>query len=257
MIKVANVTRVFPVFVLKNRLTWITWSAVRASLALTARASLSDTHTRIYILHWRKHALWLQALMHSHQCSDVIRVLIRDYSDITGTAAKLNLLASPCACGALQLEHYECVCVHVCCTRAFGNFVIHECLHPVIIRSFISPLMCPSKKKKKAAKTLSFYDVHNWVHILWCWVNSWSSKKIGWQSWWWECKYTQTCVKGYPTFHVMVLLWCSIPSLAPKILFNPAFRINEQHCDQNDFCWCFKAVYCCTYSGMCSKAMLQ
>ena len=40
---------------------------------------------------------------------------MRDYSDITGTAAKLNLLASPCACGALQLE-LVCVyvCVHVC-----------------------------------------------------------------------------------------------------------------------------------------------
>lgn len=42
------------------------------------------------------------ALTHSHQCNDVIRVLMRDYSDITGTAAKLNLLAPPCAHRALR-----------------------------------------------------------------------------------------------------------------------------------------------------------
>lgn len=160
MIKVANVTGVFPVFVLKNRLTWITWSAVRASLALTARASLSDTHThtRIYILHWRKHALWLQALMHSHQCSDVIRVLIRDYSDITGTAAKLNLLASPCACGALQLEHWVCLCpcvLYKSLWKLCDPWVSASSYHPFI---HISINVSIKKKKKSSQNTL----------FLWC-----------------------------------------------------------------------------------------
>lgn len=73
------------------------------------------------------------ALTHSHQCNDVIRVLIRDYSDITRMAAKLNLLASPCARSSLQPEpcvwprepiewilHFMWVCVHSS---------VHQCIH--------------------------------------------------------------------------------------------------------------------------------
>lgn len=112
MIKIASLTVVFPVCVLRNSLTWITWTAARTPFALTGRVSLSHTHIPyiLYRLFELLHKHVASALTHSHQWGDVIRVLMRDYSDITGTAAKLNLLASPCACGALQLE----LCASMC-----------------------------------------------------------------------------------------------------------------------------------------------
>lgn len=41
--------------------------------------------------------MWPQLSYTLKQRGDVIRVLMRDYYDITGTSAKLNLLAAPCA----------------------------------------------------------------------------------------------------------------------------------------------------------------
>lgn len=59
--------------------------------------------------------LHFPGLAQFHRCDDVIGVLVRTYSDITGSAAKLNLLAAPCARRALQLEQ----CVHALLSRAY------------------------------------------------------------------------------------------------------------------------------------------
>lgn len=70
----------------------------------------THTHTHTNFPYKRLHTHVASALTDSHQCGDVIRALMRDYSDITGSGAKLNLLASPCARGALQLE----LCTSMC-----------------------------------------------------------------------------------------------------------------------------------------------
>ena len=99
VIKIASVTLLFPVCVWRYSLSWITWTAAKAPLMLTGRVSLTRTLARSLQTCLHEHVA--SALRHSHRCGDVIRVLMRDYSDITGTAAKLNLLAPPCACGGL------------------------------------------------------------------------------------------------------------------------------------------------------------
>lgn len=71
------------------------------SLPLVCACSRTQTHARsLRVPHWHV----TSALAHFHQSDDVIRALMRDYSDITGNAAKLNLLASPCAFACVKSE---------------------------------------------------------------------------------------------------------------------------------------------------------
>lgn len=141
------------VCVLRNSLTWITWAAVRAPLVLTGRASLSFSfaNAQTYVSHRRRHTLSkvphrhvTSAFTHFHQSDDVIKALMRDYSDITGNIAKLNLLASPCAFSCVRVR--VCVSVRVWNTRAYwGYCAVHQCMHSVIIHTVISPCMCTSE----------------------------------------------------------------------------------------------------------------
>lgn len=79
----------------------------------------SDTHTHIHIAQRHTHTVQCSPLACDFSSRTLSPVwwchqgLMRDYSDITGTAAKLNLLVSPCACSALRLELCVCVCVRV------------------------------------------------------------------------------------------------------------------------------------------------
>lgn len=119
MINVANATAVFPLCFLCNSLTWITSACGEGTLSSHQQGiplSHTCTHIRIAQTHTFSSsplACGLSSLTHSHQHDDVIRVLKGDYSDITEAAAKLNLLASPCACDALQM----CVCPCAVCKR--------------------------------------------------------------------------------------------------------------------------------------------
>lgn len=133
-----------------NSLTWITWPALRAPSALTGRAFLSLTHTHIHTAQRHTHTFQCSPLACDFSSRTLSPVwwchqgLMRDYSDITGTAAKLNLLVSPCACSALRLELCVCLCsrVHV---QYWGNCAVHECLHSVIIPPFFCPFLFTSE----------------------------------------------------------------------------------------------------------------
>lgn len=102
-------TGVFPCGVLWNSLTWITWSLLWGLPRCQARQGIpspSRAHTHSTHAHSRRvpHRHVTSALTHFHQSNDVIKALMRDYSDITGKAAKLNLLASPCAFACVKSE---------------------------------------------------------------------------------------------------------------------------------------------------------
>lgn len=123
-----------------------------------------DVVKSILGVHWQgipcTHKFESSALTHSQQRSDVIRVLMRDYSDITGTAAKLNLLASPCAWGALELE----LCAHVWCVRAlcspWGSASSYRpCIHLTINVSI-------KKLSQFARKTVYVMSIAE--YLLWC-----------------------------------------------------------------------------------------
>lgn len=124
------------------------------------------------------------ALTYSQQRGDVIRVLMRDYSDITGTAAKLSLLASPCAWGALELELWPSVCLCVCVwyvgaywasCAGHGNLHYSPSIHLPINVSF-------KKNLPQLASQNSICDVHSWVSTEWFWINN----IAGQQPWQWK-----------------------------------------------------------------------
>lgn len=85
---------------------------------------------------------------------------MRDYSDITGTAAKLNLLASPCACGALQRE----LCVSMCDMQEPIEEIVQSmsvCIQLPFIPSIHLSINVSIKKLSQFAGQHSVYDVHN------------------------------------------------------------------------------------------------
>lgn len=115
-------------------------SAVRAPSVLAGRASLSftlkraRTHARSPRLP-RRHVT--SALAHFRRSDDVIKALMRDYSDITGNAAKLNLLASPCA--------FTCAAPSVKSGRPLGQ-VVHG-VRSLLIHAVTPPRQCTSDAK--------------------------------------------------------------------------------------------------------------
>lgn len=156
IIKVATLTPAFLECVLRNSLTWITRILERCILGAHWQG-IPYTHTNM----WSKL---------TQQRGDVMRVLMKDYSDITRATAKLNLLASPCAWGALQLER----CVHVWYERAcWAQRAVRARRHPVTVHPSILSLTClrwncPSWPAKAAR------DVRSRLFTVGCWA---------WQNW--------------------------------------------------------------------------
>lgn len=109
---------------------WCSLCLLWNSLTSWISSSVGEDHFTLPFSH-----LHSPGLAHFHRCDDVIGVLVRTYSDITGATAKLNLLAPPCACGALQLEQ----CVHAFFSRAYWA----KCFPRVSVIAdwLISPLM--------------------------------------------------------------------------------------------------------------------
>lgn len=159
-------TGVFPcVDILWNSLTWITWSLLwglpRGRPA--GRASLSFPHTQTHA-HSRRvpHRHVTSALTHFHQSNDVIKALMRDYSDITGKAAKLNLLASPCAFACLKSE------------RPLGQ-VVHGVSGCWLLIHTVTPLCQCISEDRVGPQRKKNSDV-GWTELRW--VQQFSTKRL-------------------------------------------------------------------------------
>lgn len=133
-------TGVFPCGVLWNSLTWITWPlwwglprcwpAGHPSPSLKCAHARTPTHARS--LYMSLIGMWPQP-SHTFTSDDVIKALMRDYSDITGNAAKLNLLASPCAFACVKSE------------RPLGQVVHGVSGRSLLIHTVTPPCQCTSE----------------------------------------------------------------------------------------------------------------
>lgn len=132
-----------------------------------------------------------------HRWSDVIRVLMEDYSDITGTAAKLNLLASPCACCTLRWE----LRVHVwywgaCWKQSVNSPTVHPFICPLVS-------LCNNPRTAVAQLDNPDCDKHVYIHVL-TWVEMFTHSV--------RSKHTQT-LEGNTTWHsvwrvFIFYTWC-------------------------------------------------